>query len=73
MPIVKIHRKGVPNEELIAIIKTNVRIPERAMGDFPPARRGEPASSDLWICSKYGREAVSRNRSDHGPKRGGGA
>ena len=34
MPIVKIYRAGVPNEELIAIIRTNVRLPERAMGDF---------------------------------------
>ena len=34
MPIVKIYRKGVPNEELIAIIRMNVRLPERAMGDF---------------------------------------
>src|SRR4051812_36581161 len=34
MPIVKIYRKGVPNEELISVIKINVRLPERAMGDF---------------------------------------
>src|SRR5260370_30146788 len=34
MPIVKIYRKGVANEELISIIRTNVRLPERAMGDF---------------------------------------
>src|SRR5882757_3655584 len=34
MPIVKVYRKGVPNEELISIIRTNVRLPERAMGDF---------------------------------------
>ena len=34
MPIVKIYRKGVLNEELVEIIRMNVRIPERAMGDF---------------------------------------
>ena len=34
MPIVKIYRKGVINEELVSIIRTNVRLPERAMGDF---------------------------------------
>jgi N-methylhydantoinase B len=34
MPIVKMYRKGVINEELVSIIKTNVRLPERAMGDF---------------------------------------
>jgi N-methylhydantoinase B len=34
MPIVKIYRKGEISEELVAIIKSNVRLPERAMGDF---------------------------------------
>src|SRR5262245_65539427 len=34
MPIVKIYRKGVPNEELIANIKTNVRMHGSAMGGF---------------------------------------
>jgi N-methylhydantoinase B len=60
MPIVKIHRKGVPNEELIAIIKTNVRIPERAMGDFraqlAAVKTGERRFMDM--LQKYGREAV---------------
>ena len=60
MPIVKIHRKGVPNEELIAIIKTNVRLPERAMGDFraqiAAVRTGERRFLDL--IRRYGRTAV---------------
>ena len=60
MPIVKIHRKGVPNEELIAIIKTNVRIPERAMGDFraqlAAVKTGERRFMDMM--RKYGRDAV---------------
>ncbi len=34
MPIVKAYRRGVPNDEIIAIIRMNVRLPERAMGDF---------------------------------------
>jgi N-methylhydantoinase B len=34
MPMVKAFRKGEPNEELMAIIRMNVRIPERAMGDL---------------------------------------
>jgi len=34
MPIVKIYRKGVISDELVSIIKTNVRLAERAMGDF---------------------------------------
>ncbi len=60
MPIVKIYRKGVPNEELIAIIKNNVRLPERAMGDFraqiAAVKTGERRFLDL--IRKYGRDAV---------------
>jgi len=60
MPIVKIHRKGVPNDELIAIIQTNVRIPERAMGDFraqiAAVKTGERRFMDM--IRKYGRDAV---------------
>ena len=60
MPIVKIYRKGVPNEELIAIIKNNVRLPERAMGDFraqiAAVKTGERRFLDM--IRKYGRDAV---------------
>lgn len=60
MPIVKIYRKGEPNEELISIIKTNVRLPERAMGDFraqiAAVKTGERRFSDM--LRKYGRDAV---------------
>ncbi len=60
MPIVKIYRKGAPNEELIAIIKTNVRLPERAMGDFraqiAAVKTGERRF--LEMIQKYGRDAV---------------
>ncbi len=60
MPIVKIYRKGEPNEELISIIKTNVRLPERAMGDFraqiAAVRTGERRF--LEMMRKYGRDAV---------------
>src|SRR5829696_6563149 len=60
MPIVKIYRQGVPNEELIAIIKTNVRLPERAMGDFraqiAAVKTGERRF--LEMIQKYGRDAV---------------
>jgi N-methylhydantoinase B len=62
MPIVKIYRKGVPNEELISIIKTNVRLPERAMGDFraqiAAVKTGERRF--LEMLEKYGRDAVLR-------------
>jgi N-methylhydantoinase B len=60
MPVVKIHRKGVPNEELIEIIKSNVRLPERAMGDFraqiAAVKTGERRFLDM--IRKYGRDAV---------------
>ena len=60
MPIVKIYRKGAPNEELISVIKTNVRLPERAMGDFraqiAAVRTGERRF--LEMINKYGRDAV---------------
>jgi len=60
MPIVKIFRKGVPNEELISVIKTNVRIPERAMGDFraqiAAVKTGERRFLDM--IRKYGRGQV---------------
>jgi N-methylhydantoinase B len=60
MPIVKIYRKGVPNEELIAIIKANVRLPERAMGDFraqvAAVKTGERRF--LEMIRKYGRDTV---------------
>jgi N-methylhydantoinase B len=60
MPIVKIHRNGVPNEELIAVIRNNVRLPERAMGDFraqlAAVKTGERRFMDM--LRKYGRDAV---------------
>ena len=34
LPIVKIFKRGEQDDELTAIIRTNVRIPELAMGDF---------------------------------------
>src|ERR1043166_5941690 len=34
MPIVKIYRQGQVNQELVEIIKSNVRFPDLAMGDF---------------------------------------
>ncbi len=60
MPIVKIYRDGKPNEELISIIKTNVRLPERAMGDFraqvAAVKTGERHFHDMM--RKYGRDDV---------------
>src|SRR5258708_38314157 len=60
MPIVKIYRRGEPNEELISIIRTNVRLPDRAMGDFraqvAAVKTGERRF--LEMLQRYGRDAV---------------
>ena len=60
MPIVKIYRKGEPNEELIDLIKMNVRLPERAMGDFraqlAAVKTGERRFAEM--VRKYGRDDV---------------
>jgi len=60
MPIVKMYRKGVINDELVSIIRTNVRLPERAMGDFraqiAAVKTGERRF--LEMLQKYGRDAV---------------
>ncbi len=60
LPFVKIYRKGEINEELVEIIKMNVRLPERAMGDFraqvAAVRTGEKRF--LEMLQKYGRDDV---------------
>src|SRR3954470_12307732 len=60
MPIVKIYRQGVLNDELVEIIKANVRFPELAMGDFraqvAAVKTGERRMGQL--LARYGREAV---------------
>jgi N-methylhydantoinase B len=60
MPIVKLYREGVLNAELLAIIRMNVRIPERALGDLraqiAAVRTGERRF--LELIGRYGRLAV---------------
>lgn len=60
MPIVKIYRKGVISDELVSIIKTNVRLSDRAMGDFraqvAAVKTGEKRF--LELLRKYGRDEV---------------
>jgi N-methylhydantoinase B len=60
LPIVKIFKRGVQDDELTRIIRTNVRIPELAMGDFraqvASIRTGERRYTAL--VRKYGIEAV---------------
>jgi N-methylhydantoinase B len=60
LPIVKIFKRGVQDDELTRIIRTNVRVPELAMGDFraqiAAIRTGERRFGAL--LTKYGRTAV---------------
>lgn len=60
LPIVKYQRAGVVNEELVEIIRMNVRIPERAMGDLraqiTAVKTGERRF--LELLDRYGREPV---------------
>ena len=60
MPIVKFYREGRLNEELLEVIRMNVRVPERAIGDLraqvAAVKMGEKRF--LELLSKYGRDAV---------------
>jgi N-methylhydantoinase B len=60
MPIVKAYRKGEPNEEIMDIIRMNVRVPDNAMGDLraqiAAVRTGEKRF--LELIQKYGIDAV---------------
>jgi len=60
MPIVKAYRKGEPNEEVMDIIRMNVRLPERAMGDLraqiAAVKTGEKRF--LEMIQKYGIDEV---------------
>ncbi len=58
IPIMKVQKEGVMNEELVEIIKMNVRIPERAMGDLraqiTAVKSGDKRYREL--LDRYGRE-----------------
>ena len=60
MPIVKIYKRGEQDRELTEIIRTNVRFPSLAMGDF----RAQVASIKtgerrfLELLQRYGKDAV---------------
>jgi len=60
MPIVKIYKRGEQDQELTDIIRTNVRFPNLAMGDFraqiASIRTGERRFTEL--LSKYGQAEV---------------
>jgi N-methylhydantoinase B len=60
VPIMKYQRAGVVNQELVDIIRMNVRIPERAMGDLraqiTAVKTGERRYTEL--LARYGRAPV---------------
>jgi N-methylhydantoinase B len=60
LPIVKIFKRGEQDRELTDIIRSNVRIPELAMGDFraqvAAIRTGQRRANALF--ARYGRDAV---------------
>ncbi len=62
IPILKYRREGVVNQDLVDIIRMNVRLPDRAMGDLraqvTAVTTGERRFSEL--LDRYGRAPVMR-------------
>src|SRR5882724_6722875 len=60
IPIMKLHDRGVANETLVDVIRQNVRLPSRAMGDLraqvTAVKTGERRF--LQLIERYGRDAV---------------
>jgi N-methylhydantoinase B len=60
IPIMKLHDRGLVNETLVDIIRQNVRLPSRAMGDLraqvTAVKTGERRF--LQLIERYGRDAV---------------
>ncbi len=60
IPVLKYQKAGVVNEDLVAIIKTNVRMAERAMGDLRAQIVAVTTGSKRFteLLSRYGRRPV---------------
>ena len=60
IPILKLYRGGAINQDLVDVIRQNVRIPTRALGDLraqvTAVKTGERRFREL--CDRYGREPV---------------
>lgn len=60
IPILKLHRAGVVNQDLLDLIRMNVRLPSRAMGDLraqvTAVKTGERRF--LELVDRYGRASV---------------
>jgi N-methylhydantoinase B len=66
IPIVKYQREGVVNDELVDIIKANVRLPDRAMGDLRAQLTAITTGERryLELVERYGRDQVAASISD---------
>ena len=75
IPIMKLHDRGKVNETLTAMIRQNVRVPTRAMGDLraqvTAVKTGERRFREL--LDRYGANAVRAPSGHHGPGRRNGA
>jgi N-methylhydantoinase B len=62
IPLVKLYDAGVPNETLLALIESNVRVPHKVMGDLraqiASVERGEQGFREL--LARYGAEELER-------------
>ena len=60
IPILKYQKAGVVNQDLVDLIRMNVRLPDRAMGDLraqiAAIKTGERRF--LELIDRYGRDAV---------------
>ena len=66
LPIVKYQRAGVVNEEIVDIIKANVRLPDRAMGDLRAQLTaiGTGERRYIELVQRYGKYQVYASISD---------
>jgi len=66
LPIVKYQRSGVVNEEIVDIIKANVRLPDRAMGDLRAQLTaiGTGERRYIELVQRYGKDQVYASISD---------
>lgn len=66
LPIVKYQREGVVSEEIVDIIKANVRLPERAMGDLRAQLTAISTGERryLELVERYGKDQVFASISD---------
>ena len=66
LPIVKYQRAGMVNEEIVDIIKANVRLPDRAMGDLRAQLTaiGTGERRYIELVQRYGKDQVYASISD---------